>query len=289
MPAVKLTMLNGMADRDIRVAMDRHVAWGLTELDLKDSIRGKEVGALSDEEAGEVRGLADARGLRVTCVSSKLFQEDLELGEGVMRRLALGPLPRLLEISAILRPRFVRLLAPVAARRPGIPDAAAWVRERHPWLLGLYREAIDRIGAAGFLPTIENEKGGCILGRPGEISDFYAMLDLPGRIGLTWDTGNMWQAGAIPTIAVYEALKPLIRYVHLKGGMAGAPGGGLWKSALSDATWPVLEVTRRVVADGVSPVICLNPPHGKRKEGYDYTGLVERDIRFLRENVPGIE
>ena len=59
--------------------------------------------------------------------------------------------------------------------------------------------------------------------------------------------------------------------------------------ALEDSDWAVAEITRRVVADGVSPVICLNPPqHGAEREGYDYDSLPERDARFLRDSVPGI-
>ena len=45
----------------------------------------------------------------------------------------------------------------------------------------------------------------------------------------------------------------------------------------------------RVAADGVSDVICLNPSHGKPKDGYDYTDVVERDLDFLRSEVPGVE
>ena len=78
--------------------------------------------------------------------------------------------------------------------------------------------------------------------------------------------------------------------VHLKGGQSDRPGGApKWSSSLADASWPVLDVVRAVVADGVSPVICLNPSHGERKPGYDYTDVVARDVDFLRRNIPEIE
>jgi hypothetical protein len=38
----------------------------------------------------------------------------------------------------------------------------------------------------------------------------------------------------------------------------------------------------------VSPVICLNPPHGQAIEGYDYTDLTRRDLEFVRM-IPGVE
>jgi hypothetical protein len=59
--------------------------------------------------------------------------------------------------------------------------------------------------------------------------------------------------------------------------------------ALQDASWPVAEITSAVVEDGVSPVICLNQPqHGAPKDGYDYDGIVERDLAFLRSTVAGL-
>ena len=102
--------------------------------------------------------------------------------------------------------------------------------------------------------------------------------------------------GTFPTLEVYRRLRPLIAMVHVKGGAAeapaapGQPDGPLkWRTALADASWPVLDILRAVVADGVSPVICLNPSHGERKTGYDYTDVVGRDIEFLRRNIPEIE
>jgi hypothetical protein len=89
--------------------------------------------------------------------------------------------------------------------------------------------------------------------------------------------------GTFPTIDVYYQLKNLIRYYHLKGGQfRGGSQSLYWKSNLSDASWPVVEITRQVVIDGISPVICLNPSHGQAKSGYDYHNSSIRDIQFTR-------
>jgi hypothetical protein len=32
----------------------------------------------------------------------------------------------------------------------------------------------------------------------------------------------------------------------------------------------------------VSPVICLNPSHGAKKDGYDYSNITERDVKFVQ-------
>jgi hypothetical protein len=41
--------------------------------------------------------------------------------------------------------------------------------------------------------------------------------------------------------------------------------------------------------DDMCPVICLNPSHGKQKEGYDYSNIVKRDLDFIREAIPEVE
>ena len=96
--------------------------------------------------------------------------------------------------------------------------------------------------------------------------------------------------GTYPTIDVYNKLKGLIGYYHLKGGQKG--GGGIelrWRSSLEDASWPVVEITRQIVKDNVSQVICLNPSHGKAKTGYDYNNMTKRDLDFIRRTIQEID
>ena len=100
----------------------------------------------------------------------------------------------------------------------------------------------------------------------------------------------MWQMGTFPTPEVYRRLRPLLAYYHLKGGQSEPGSDALrWKSSLEDASWPVREITRQVVADGVSPVICLNGSHGARKPGYSYDEVLERDLAFATEIASGVE
>ena len=96
--------------------------------------------------------------------------------------------------------------------------------------------------------------------------------------------------GVYPSLDVYNKLRDLIGYYHLKGGQQGDESGKLrWRSSLEDASWPVVEITKQVVADGVSPVICLNPSHGAAKEGYDYSNITKRDLDFIRGAIPEVE
>ena len=283
MANVSITMLSSMADRDFEAALDRHVDWGLHDLDLKDAIFGKGVVDLTDGEAHRAADLIGGRGLSVYCMSTVLFHADVEAGEDVFRQAHLALLDRVIAIARVLEPKLVRLLAARTIRRDDLTDSVAYLKAEHPWLIDCYREAIEKLSAAGFKVTIENECNACIFSTPDEILDFFDALDCGDAVNLTWDVQNLWQMGAFPSLDLYRRLKPLIAYYHLKGGQSGEGTTALrWKSGLEDASWPVREITHQVVSDGVSPVICLNGSHGTSRGGYDYQHVVERDLAFVR-------
>ena len=289
MAHVSITMLNSMADRDFETALDRHVEWGLRHLDVKDSVFGKGVADLDDAEARRAAELIEARGLSVYCMSTQLFHGDVEVGEEAFRAAHLEPLERAIAVAKVLRPNLFRLLSARTTRRGQVADSIAWLRDQHPWVIACYREAVERLAAAGLRVTIENECHANILATPDEVTGLFAEIDCGDAVNLTWDVQNMWQMGTVPTLEVYGELRPLLAYYHLKGGQAEPGSGALhWKSSLEDASWPVREITRQVVADGVSPVICLNGSHGKRKPGYPYDGVLDRDLAFAREIAGGV-
>jgi hypothetical protein len=117
---------------------------------------------------------------------------------------------------------------------------------------------------------------------------FFRALGSDCGASFTWDIQNLWSMGTPPSPEVYEQLTPFIGYVHLKGGQAGEDGALRWRSSLREATWPVAEITARVVADGVSPVICLNPSHGAPRPDDADGRTVEDDIAYLRDLQIGV-
>jgi len=287
---IELTILNTMASSDFSQALERHQQWGLSVLDLKDLVFGKRIVDLTVEEALRAQELIRDYGLSVHCFSTQLFEPEVELGEDAFRRDHLGKVDHTIEVARILQPRMIRLLAAQTARRAAIDESITYLKAEHSWLLSLYGEAIDRIHQAGFHTTIENETGQCILSKPTEILNFFAELNRADKVSFTWDVQNLWELGTFPSIAAYRSFKHLVRYYHLKGGQHDESSRDLcWRSSLEDASWPVVEITREVVVDGTTPVICLNGSHGASKEGYDYTNIVQRDIAFIRSTIPQIE
>ena len=281
---IELTMLNSMAGSDFAAALAQHRAWGLRCLDLKDSILGKGLLDLSLDEARAAAALIRTHETSVYCFSTTLFVDDIEMGRAAFAATLSGKIRHAIALAGVLKPKVIRLLAARTSKRAGILDAIVYVRQNHPWLLDLYRAAIDELHAAGWAVTIENECHDCILGRPEEVCQFFTLLDRPGRVTFTWDVQNMWQMGTFPTLAAYQPMRDLISYYHVKGGQCRTPGGRLeYRSALEDASWPVAQITRQVSADGRVPMICLNPPHGGAKPGAIDSDITARDVRFVQQ------
>lgn len=289
MAGAGLTVLNSMAGRNFERALEQHLIWGLSALDLKDCVLDKRVTDLRDFELEQVAAMTEDRDLTVYCLSTNLFDDEVENGEAAFAERHLKPVERVIRIAEVLDPNLVRLIAPRSARRDETPDGVAYLKKMHDWVIPQYIEAVERIYEAGFRVTIENEARGSLLANAEEVLGFFDALGFSGEVCFTWDVQNMWQMGTYPTEDVYEQLKPVIGYVHLKGGQSEPDSKALkWKTSLADASWPLVEITSRVVADGVSPVICLNPSHGEEKPGYDYRNLVQRDIEFIRQVIPDI-
>lgn len=284
MEPIQLTVLNTMAGSDFKAGLDIQHKWGLKQLDLKDGIFGKSVTSLTNEEAKLIATMIRDRGMSVYCLSTTLFDDDIEIGEILFRKRQLEPIKRALEIAQILQPKLIRLIAAKTSARQQISDSVAYVHAAHPWLFSLYHEAIKQISDNGFTASIENETDGCLFSNSDEIRGFFDIFNTYGDVCFTWDVVNLWQAGTFPTLQVYESLKSIIGYYHIKGGQHNDQNQQLvWQSSLEHASWPVSEITRQVVADQISPVICLNPCHGSKPPDRHAESNVDQDLTYIRK------
>jgi len=284
---VQLTVLNSMAGQDIEACMDQHVAWGLLVLDLKDRLFGKTVVQLDDREAEKIATMATDRNLSIHTLSTGLFHSDIEVGEGAFREKWMPIIDDAIRVAQILHPHQIRLLMAMTSLRAQVLDATVYMETQHPWVFDVYREAIDRIVSAGFGVVIENEVRDCLFAKPQEVLAFFDILDRSDVVSLIWDVQNFWQMGTFPTLEVYEMLQPVIGMIHVKGGRAEVPGGPLvWKANLQDASWPVVNIIKQAIKDQVSSVICLNPSHGQKPDGY--VEDTQKNLQFLRDAIEEI-
>lgn len=288
----ELTILNSMADKDFDRAVARHKEWGLKWMDLKDSIYGQSIDKLDAATASRARDAIEAAGLKVYCLSTPLMHERIEKGERHFRDLHLDRIGEMAETVRILQPKFFRLIAGEFEGRRANESTIQTLMREHPWVIPAYREAVDRASDLGVGVTIENEWRNCILTSADDVLDFFDALDRKGTVGFTWDVQNQWTSGVFPSVEEYRRMRPLIEYVHLKGGQYDDPQTRqlAWRTGLPEASWPVRDIMEAVIADRVSPVICLNPSHGALKPAYDheYSDVTKRDIDFLRGEFEGI-
>lgn len=286
---VHLTLLSSILGADFPLTLERQQVIGIKFLDLKDGLWGRTVEQLSEEESARAAVLIRDYDLQVHCFSTSIGHTPLEPGtdEAAFRARHEPALQNAIRVAGVLRPQVIRLLAPRLAPGPG-EIAVARLQREFPWAVGVYREWVDRITSAGFGVLIENEAKGCLLGSVTDVLVFFEALDRPAA-RYTWDVQNLWQSGTFPSLDVYRQLKPLIGAVHLKGGRAGDDGITLERAAsLEDASWPVLNIVRAVVADRVAPYICLNPSHGQKPVGWNVWEVAQREIAFLRREIPEI-
>jgi sugar phosphate isomerase/epimerase len=291
MQTAQLTMLNSMASEDFEESLRIHKKWGIEWLDLRDEIYGNWVATLDLETANRAKVAIDDAGMQVFCLSTSVFFADIAEGEAEFRDVHMRKLKDILEVAKVLQPRVVRVVAAQLAECERGTRSMPLIKEKYPWLADTYREALQLVHDAGFIPTIENEAFKCFLSQPEDFIEFFEWLDRPDIAHLTWDVQNQWATGVFPSLEIYETLKPLIHYYHVKGGQAvGASDRLAWNVALKEASWPVVEITQAVVNDGVSPIICLNPAqHGAQKPDYNYEDIVKSDIDYLRRSVKGIK
>jgi sugar phosphate isomerase/epimerase len=257
-------------------------------VDLKDCIWGKSVTDLSPDDASRAADQLRWRGLGVYCLSTGIGFSDVGDGEAAWRARHEPTLDRTLGVASVLRPQVVRLLAPKWRDAPAGGAVMAAATRAHPWVGRAYGDLVDRIRTAGFGVTIENEVDRCVLRAPDDVAAFLEWVGPREGLFFTWDVQNLWQMGTFPTLETYRALKPHIGGLHVKGGRADGGRSLAVASALEDASWPVVDIVREVVRDGAVRVICLNPSHGVRPEGYDGWEVARRDAAFLRREIEGI-
>lgn len=88
---------------------------------------------------------------------------------------------------------------------------------------------------------------------------------------------------------ICETLLNITEYFHLKGSQSLVEGGYThFASSLEDASWPVIEMTKKLIKDGKGATLCLNPVKSEKKEGYDYEGITKRDLYYLRKDIKEI-
>ncbi|HEY3991777.1 MAG TPA: sugar phosphate isomerase/epimerase family protein [Ktedonobacteraceae bacterium] len=213
--------------------LDLRSAWGTNVLDF------------TDQQIIEIKQALDEQQVGVAALGSPIgkvaidtpFTEYLERFE------------RALEIARLLQTSFIRIFSFYPPANPSSQrEPAAWRDEA----LRRLRELTARARAAKIVLLHENEKDiyGDTIARN---VDLLESINDP-YFQAAFDPANFIQCEQTPYPDAYEALRPWLRYVHVKDALATgnvvAAGEGL-------ARWP--ELLQRLRTDGYDGFLSLEP------------------------------
>ncbi|HEY0754519.1 MAG TPA: sugar phosphate isomerase/epimerase family protein [Ktedonobacteraceae bacterium] len=239
--------LSAFAD-EISPSLDEQLsvleAEGLHFLDLRGAWDTNVLDFTAQQVAAIQQALA-ARGLGVAAIGSPIGKVALDTPfEDHLERFE-----RALALARIFGTPYIRVFSfypPVQATGTSGPET--WRAE----VISRLRELTARARAAGVILLHENEKGiyGDTIAR---CVDLLESIDDP-HFQFAYDPANFIQCEQTPYPDAYEALRPWLRYVHVKdalsNGQVVVAGEGL-------AHWP--ELLQRLSADGYDGFFSLEP------------------------------
>ena len=233
-------------DEQIAVLSLEHIHF----LDLR-SVWNINVLDLTDQQVARIKETLDAHGIGVAAIGSPIGKVpiDSSFDEHLHR------FERAITVARALQTPHIRIFSfyPPAPLKEGSDDSGAVnPSEYRDEVLRRLREMTARARAAGVILLHENEKDiyGDTIAR---CVDLLQSCDHT-HFQTVLDPANFIQCGQTPYPDAYEALRPWLRYVHVKDarsdGSVVAAGEGV-------THWP--ELLQRLRADGYDGFLSLEP------------------------------
>lgn len=216
-------------------------AEGITLIELR-GVDGKNVSALTLEEAAAVKQKLDAAGIRLSALGSPYGKASL--GEPFDKHLAL--FKHGLDLCRVLDCKRIRMFSFYPAEGVSAEDSRDEVLRRLGIMLTLAEEA-------GVQLVHENEKGiyGDDTQRNADLLEVFG-----DRLGFAFDPANFIQCG-VNTLEAYDRLHGRITYMHIKDALMA--DGAVVRAGHGDGH--VAEILRRLNAERDGEIILTVEPH----------------------------
>ncbi|RKU36826.1 xylose isomerase [Candidatus Poribacteria bacterium] len=218
----KLGIITDGISRDFEYALDTMVQTGLEFVELQ-YLWEKEVGELTPEDVKKVRGLIDARDLKVSCISHHNLTGipvDTEPSAPAYRA-QINTLQRCIGIAQELGSPLVRIFS---FRKEMVlfgskPNAAegAWDN-----LLVLLEEPLKLAETAGLTLVVETAIS-CNVTSAVLAKKLIDDLGSPPHLKVLWDPCSSLYCTEVPYPDAYEIIREHIAHVHLKDGVVNVP------------------------------------------------------------------
>ncbi|MBO9609545.1 MAG: sugar phosphate isomerase/epimerase [Paenibacillaceae bacterium] len=218
----------GIITDEVSPVLDDALTWirerNLHHVEIR-MVDGRNVIALTDDEAREVRRRVEAHGLYVAAIASPVFKCPLDpnravaggdtfgqsADEDVARHFEL--LERAIEIARLLGTTRIRIFSFWREEQPEQYEAE---------IAAHLKRAADIAQERGCLLLLENEPS-CNGGHAAEVGRLAERVD-SAALRVLWDPGNEAYTGRTAFPDGYEAVKRVLAHVHLKDAIHGPDG-----------------------------------------------------------------
>ena len=225
-----------MLDEQIKVLQEE----GISLIELR-GVDGKNVSALTIEEAKAVKAKLDAAGIRLSALGSPYGKASLAVPFD--EHLAL--FKHGIELCKVLDVKRIRMFSFHPAEGVSAEDSREEVLRRLAIMVNLAKEA-------GVQLVHENEKG-----IYGDIAERNAdVLNVFPDLGFAFDPANFIQCG-VNTLEAYELLHDRITYMHIKDAIMA--DGAVVSAGNGDGN--VAEILRRLNSEREEEIILTVEPH----------------------------
>ena len=233
-------------DEQIAVLNSEHIHF----LDLR-SVWNTNVLDLTDQQVTRIKETLDAHGIGVAAIGSPIGKVpiDSSFDEHLHR------FEQAITMAHALQTPYIRIFSfypPVSLKEGSDDSGVVNPTEYRNEVLRRLREMTARARAAGVILLHENEKDiyGDTIAR---CVDLLQSCD-DARFQAILDPANFIQCGQTPYPDAYEALRPWLRYVHVKDAR---PDGSVVAAGEGAARWP--DLLQRLRADGYDGFLSLEP------------------------------
>ena len=268
----KLGVITDGISRDFEYALDTMVETGLEYVELQ-YLWEKQVGDLTDTDIERVKGLIEARDLKVSCISHHNLSA-LPVDTAVVApayREHITTLQRCINVAQALGTNLVRVFS---FRKEMVLFGAEPVISEGAWtiLMNRLEEPLQIADAAGITLVMETAISGnvtsALLARK-----LIDALDVP-HLKVLWDPCSSLYCTEVPYPDGYEAIREHIAHIHLKDGVVNLPAATFDFCAMRQGQMDpyyndIVDVLKR---DGYEGTISLEsvytPVDGTREDGF---------------------
>ena len=268
----KLGTITDGISRDFEYALDTMVETGLEYVELQ-YLWEKQVGDLTAADVERVKGLIDARNLKVSCISHHNLSA-LPVDTAVVApayREHITTLQRCINVAQALGTNLVRIFS---FQKEMVLFGAEPVISEGAWttLMNRLEEPLQIADTAGITLVMETAISGnvtsALLARK-----LIDELDVP-HLKVLWDPCSSLYCTEVPYPDGYEAIREHIVHVHLKDGVVNLPAATFDFCAMRQGQMDPYynDIVSALKRDGYEGAISLEsvytPVGGTREDGF---------------------